>query len=254
MLQLNPPITNVRPVEQYLEIPATTVAANQTNYVLFSFALVASLSLLRVRVGARDSVNLDVGSYDLTATVRNLPGRAVAATQVLTSTGTFANNETVVIGGKTYTFQTTLTNVDGNVLIGANAAASIANLAAAITLGAGAGTTYAAAMTAHPTVTVSASNATTLTVQAKTKGTPGNSIATTETVVNASWGAATLAGGIDAVALVGSVDQVVAEDDSAWNATVGVNATTGLVEVRVTSDGTNPTFFDGFVQATVLQS
>ena len=46
-----------------------------------------------------------------------------------------ADRETVLIGEKTYTFQGTLTDVDGNVVIGADAAATLTNLIAAITLG-----------------------------------------------------------------------------------------------------------------------
>lgn len=86
----------------------------------------------------------------------------IAATNVLTivSGQNAADNETVVIDGKTYTFQTTLTNVDGHVKIGADAATSLGNLKAAINLSAGAGTKYAAATTLHPTVTAGVIDAT----------------------------------------------------------------------------------------------
>jgi len=113
----------------------------------------------------------------------------------LTFTGQPLNTETVVIAGKTYTFQTALTNVDGNVLIGATTAASIANLQAAINLGAGAGTTYAAAMTVNPEAVCTAITATTLVVKSAVAGAVGNRITTTETLTNASWGGATLASG-----------------------------------------------------------
>ena len=66
---------------------------------------------------------------------------------VLTLTGLPLDTETVTIGTKVYTFQTTLTDVDGNVLIGATASDSLDNLIAGIMLTAGAGTTYAASMT-----------------------------------------------------------------------------------------------------------
>lgn len=118
----------------------------------------------------------------------------VAATGTLTFTGQPANGDTVTVGGKTYTFQTTLTNVDGNVAIGATEATSISNLAAAITLGAGSGTAYAAAMTANSEVTATAA-ATTLTATAKTAGYSGNSVATSATSATMSWGASTLGGG-----------------------------------------------------------
>ena len=40
------------------------------------------------------------------------------------------NGESITVGGKTYTFQTVLTDVDGNVLIGASLATAQAKLAA----------------------------------------------------------------------------------------------------------------------------
>lgn len=118
-----------------------------------------------------------------------------AATGTLTLTGQPSDTQTCTIDVKVYTFQTVLTNVDGNVLIGATASDTIDNLIAAITLGAGGGSTYAAATTLHPTVTAAAGAGDTMTATAKTRGTGGNSIATTETMSNASWGGATLSGG-----------------------------------------------------------
>lgn len=119
----------------------------------------------------------------------------IQASGTLTLTATPLNGETVTIGAKTYTFQTVLTNVDGNVLIGATASTAINNLYAAITLGSGAGTTYAAATTAHPTVFASTPTGLTLFVYALIGGPGGNLIATTETLSNGSFGAATLLGG-----------------------------------------------------------
>lgn len=113
----------------------------------------------------------------------------------LTATANFANGETVTTGTKTYTFQTVLTNVDGNVLIGASASDSLDNLIAAINLGAGSGTLYAAATVANTFVYATPGAGDTLIAYALSAGTAGNTIATTETAANASWGAATLAGG-----------------------------------------------------------
>jgi hypothetical protein len=125
---------------------------------------------------------------------------AIQATGTLTFTGQPADTETVTIDAKTYTFQTVLTNVDGNVLIGATAADSLANLYAAITLGAGAGTAYAAATTAHPTASASAPVGLTMLVWALVGGTGGNALASTTTVTGATWTAATLTGGVAAAA------------------------------------------------------
>jgi len=121
------------------------------------------------------------------------------ATSVLTFSGQPSDTETVTIDSKTYTFQASLTDVDGNVLIGGTVADTIQNLVAAITLGGGAGTAYAASMTIHPTVTVSASDATTMTIQANSGGTAGNSIATTDTSANLDWTDTVMAGGTDPV-------------------------------------------------------
>lgn len=124
----------------------------------------------------------------------------VDATGVLTLTGDPLDGESVLIDTKTYTFEDTLTNVDGNVLIGATASDSIDNLIAAIVLGAGSGTLYAAATTLHPTVSAAAGVGDTMDATAKSPGIGGNTIATTEGLTNGSWGAATLedgAGGAD---------------------------------------------------------
>lgn len=122
-------------------------------------------------------------------------GANVKATGTLTLTANAGNNETVVIGGKTYTFQTSLTNSDGNVLIGGSASASLDNLIAAINLGAGSGSLYAAATTANDDVSAAAGAGDTMVVTALTGGTPGNDVTTTETMTNGSWGGATLSGG-----------------------------------------------------------
>jgi hypothetical protein len=82
-----------------------------------------------------------------------------ASTATVTLTGQPANGNNVIIAGVTYTFQTALTNVAGNVLIGADANATAANLVAAINQGAGSGTVYAAATVRHPVAYASAAAA-----------------------------------------------------------------------------------------------
>lgn len=119
------------------------------------------------------------------------------ASSVLTAIGQPADAATVVIGGKTYTFQTILTNVDGNVFIGATASDTLDNLVAAINLGTGAGTKYAAATTLSTAVTAVKTSASTVTVYAKPLGSAGNAVTTTDTSGNLAWTGATLAGGFD---------------------------------------------------------
>src|SRR6266404_7647101 len=106
---------------------------------------------------------------------------------ILTATLQPANAQTITIGSKVYTFQTVLTNVDGNVLIGVSLAASLANLLAALNLAAGSGTKYAAATTKSPLALGQTSDATHLTVGARRKGMSGNLVKVATNVTGASW-------------------------------------------------------------------
>lgn len=147
------------------------------------------------------------------------------ATQDLVFAGQPGNTETVVIDGKTYTFQTTLTDSDGNVQIGGDAEESRDNLIAAINLGAGSGTAYAASTTLHPTVAAGASGTDTLVAFAKLGGTAGNDIEVSDTVTNADWDDGNLAGGTAAVDyFLRKVD-----DDVLQFATSRANALAGTV-------------------------
>jgi len=128
----------------------------------------------------------------------DMTGSGAQATGVWTLAGQPNDGDQTEIDGKTYTFEATLTNVDGNVHIGASASATIDNLIAAIELGAGAGTDYATAMTIHPTCTGAAGAGDTMDCTANYYGTFGNSISTTDPTDvsgNLSWGGATLSGG-----------------------------------------------------------
>ena len=139
------------------------------------------------------------GTGSTTGGAQQLAGTEIpeeaSAEQVLTLTGQPLDTETVTTGAKVYTFQTVLTNVDGNVLIGATAADSIDNLIAAITLGAGSGVAYAALTTANPSVSSERGAGDTMIASALVAGVAGDLIATNETLTNGSWGGATLAGG-----------------------------------------------------------
>jgi hypothetical protein len=114
------------------------------------------------------------------------------ATGVLTLAANAGNTETVTLDAKVYTWQTSLTDSDGNVLIGASASASIDNLVAAITLGSGAGTTYAASTTIHPTVSAYAGAGDTMDVRQCAPGVSG--VTSAETMANGSFAAGTLQG------------------------------------------------------------
>jgi hypothetical protein len=114
--------------------------------------------------------------------------RAHFSQATLTATGQPTNGATVKIGSKVYTFQTVLTNVDGNVFIGASLTVSLANLLAALNLGAGSGTAYAAATTAAPLGLGLSSDATHLIAKARKRGIAGNNVTVATNVTGASWG------------------------------------------------------------------
>ena len=102
----------------------------------------------------------------LTAAANPTNDKAVGT---LTLNSNAADTDTVTLGARVYTFQTVLTNSAGNVLIGASASDSIDNLIAAITAGAGSGTTYASATTVHPTATAAVGAGDTMTLDLVTK-------------------------------------------------------------------------------------
>lgn len=135
-------------------------------------------------------------TYDTTPGATTLDGDEPAR-GIFNFTGQPANAQTFTVGGKVYTLQTVLTNVDGHVLIGATFQDTVANILAATTLGPGAGTTYAALTTAHPTVTFSFIDATHIGLEAITPGSAGNLIGTTENMNNAFFDDNTLEGGWD---------------------------------------------------------
>lgn len=166
-------------------LPTEVVQVDSTNTDRVVMKVPGSVHRLRV-----EGHHLFTGSSPCTGT---------QATGTLTFTANPTNGETVTIDGQTYIFQTTLTNSAGNVLIGINASNSIQNLRNAINLGPGSGTLYANTTGLHNTVSASdAVNPDRLIVTAKSVGVAGNSLATTETLANASWAAATMAGGTDA--------------------------------------------------------
>jgi hypothetical protein len=124
-------------------------------------------------------------------------GTPGTASGVLTQTAVPANNAAVVLGAQTYTWKTTLTGAANEVLIGLTAAASLANLAAAIIAGEGNGLVYGLGTIANVSASATSDSATgTLTATALQSGVGGNSIVSTTNDVNGSWTGATLSGGV----------------------------------------------------------
>ena len=151
-----------------------------------------------VNIALTEEVNLTwTPPVSLVQPVSTTAAGLAAATGTLTAyISNVSNGDTVTIGTKIYTFQTTLTNVDGNVKIGADRVASLTNLFYAINASGGtAGTDYALATTAHTQVTATNPTSLTIVLTAIKAGFAGNSIATTETSTMLFFGAATLSGG-----------------------------------------------------------
>ena len=140
-----------------------------------------------------DIATFIVNDAVLTAKTKGVAGDSIVTTEVFfTGTNTFDDttlgtttagvaNDTYTIDSKVYTFEETLTNVDGNVFIGGSLAQAKLNLVAAINLTGAAGTDYATLMTAHPTVDVAAFIVDDVILTARTAGGAGDLIATTET-------------------------------------------------------------------------
>ena len=143
------------------------------------------------------------------------------ATGVLVMPAQPTDGDTITIDGVAYTFKTTLTSAAGDVLIGATVAATQNNLVAAVNATAGgAGSTYGSLTVAHPTVSAGAFASAAATFTARTAGTAGDSIATTETFTSSAnvWQAATLSGA--ATALEVRLRKATARlDHEAWKGT-----------------------------------
>lgn len=142
------------------------------------------------------------GMYSSTymISIRHLVGNSFA-------TGTFtldeipANNDTVTIGARVYTFKTALTPAANEVLINSTGSDddekmifSARNLNDAINATTGSGTEWGAGTVAHADVTSHWADKA-ITVTAIVAGSSKNSIATTQTGDPGDWGAATLTGG-----------------------------------------------------------
>lgn len=137
-------------------------------------------------------------------TVNYVPasGSTAAATGTITvsSTGP-ANNDTITIGGTKYTFKTTLTGAANEVKVdGSTEDLGLTNLIAALSAGAGSGSTYGTGTVANPAVTAGSVTSHVLTLTATATGAAGNSVVFTKSSANLALnGSGTLTGGTTAV-------------------------------------------------------
>lgn len=172
------------------------------------------LNILRIASAVKDGETVSIGGNVFEACFDNTPvtGRlpillmAAASLAAATITGTFSGvgtaNDTIVLAGVSYKLVDTLTGVANEVLIGGTAAITRNNFVAAVNAAAGAGTTYGTGTVANPSVSAAASSTADVVITARAKGTPGNSIAISESGTGFSFAGAatTLAGGTDASA------------------------------------------------------
>lgn len=130
---------------------------------------------------------------DLTSSGAMVP--ADYATNTLTSNGTnVSEGATVTIGANVYTFKE-VPLLANDVLIGADAEASLSNLKKRLNLTGTRGVTYGMDAVEDPNVIGGTLTSTTLKVWARTIGTTPNTLATTETSATLSWADSTLGGG-----------------------------------------------------------
>lgn len=122
------------------------------------------------------------------------------AVTVFTSDGTaFADGETVTLNTTVYTFKTALTGAAYEVLIGADAAASLDNLKLAVNgTESSLGIKYGFGTLAHPTIVAYTNTDTAQTFMARVPGLTANTYPTTETCGHASFPDTTLGGGTGA--------------------------------------------------------
>lgn len=133
------------------------------------------------------------------------PARA-STFYTIDAVGEITNGETIVVAGKTYTFQDTLTDSDGNVHIGSDIAGTRSNFIAAINLSnegesaVGAGTDYAASMTRNAEVHAYESGDTVV-IRAHAPGAQGNRIPCTVGTSGVTLDNATLENGSGSLAV-----------------------------------------------------
>lgn len=124
----------------------------------------------------------------------DFPG--VSATGTLTTTG-WADGETAVIAGVTYTAKNTLTAAAGNFKRTGTLATDLVTFQKAVNGTGVPGTDYSVATTPNPAASITSTTATTAVATARVPGVAGNAVTTTETQALGAWGGATLSGGVD---------------------------------------------------------
>lgn len=161
--------------------------------------------------------------------------RAVAAQGTLTVDTVAANDEVIVLNGTTFTWKTTLTGAENELLVNTNVAGSKATLEAAFVDRDNGGTlhTVTDATFAAIGMTAVAFAANDMVFTANVKGTAGNSLATTTTMAGGAnaWDAATLGtttAGLDAADKVSTLDHPTAGPWLTPGEDINISVTNGV--------------------------
>lgn len=184
----------------------------------------SSNSFISVATGALSSLGIGLGAN---------------ATNTLSAIANPTATKVVVAGTQTYTFVAALsgTPTANQVLIGATTTQTLANLAAAINGGAGAGVAYGAPTVANPDITAVAGTST-VTFTARVAGAAGNAFATTTTDTNLGFSSgATLAGGSGSAGLTtaAAAQAALTSINSAIQTVAGLRGTIGAAVNRLQS-------------------
>ena len=191
--------------------------------VAYNGATAGAVPYWRIKADVTADSTTPVGGFSGTAISGTVA--AVAATGTLTFGGNPADADTVTIASQTYRFKSTMAQAN-DVKLGANMAATLANLVAAVNLSGTEGVEYYTGTAAATTATAGVTgNVVTLT--AVTAGTAGNSIIFTEssTAITIS-GAGTLTGGAAAVT---TVDTVALTGKAKWNSSASAGGLAKIV-------------------------
>jgi flagellin len=166
----------------------TGVFSGSATDVYLSDSTSGGASTISVTTGALSSLGIGLGAN---------------ASNTLSAIGNGIANETVTVGLKTYTF-VAAANVNAaanNVAIGATTADTLANLAAAVNGGSGAGVAYATGTVANVDASAVA-GASSVTFTARVAGAGGNALASTDTATLMGFSSgATMAGGAGSAGL-----------------------------------------------------
>lgn len=172
-------ITGAQPINAFISGSTPPLMNPQNITVLTTGGSIPGGSTVYLAIGALDANGNATPASELIAVAipsgTNTNQIVIGAGQAV-MLGTFdgvTNLNPTNIAGKNYLFQSTLTNVDGNVAIGSTLAQTITNLYNAINLGPGAGTAYASAMTANGNCLATSFTSTTISLIA-TSAFPGS--------------------------------------------------------------------------------